>query len=163
MQMLKDEFPDVRLHIISKLELVNKGKSRPCVYCRSVYAYTLIVIGIELLSQNLLPAIVQLAEDKQWRVRLAIIEYIPLLASQLGVQFFDEKLSTLCMSWLGDTVFSIREAATKNLKKLTEVFGVGWASEAIIPKVMAMGQHPNYLYRMTTCFAISVSRLVEFT
>lgn len=99
----------------------------------------------------------QLAEDKQWRVRLAIIEYIPLLASQLGVLFFDEKLSTLCMSWLGDTVFSIREAATQNLKKLTEVFGVEWASEAIIPKVMAMGQHPNYLYRMTTCFAISVS------
>ncbi|KAL8879262.1 MAG: hypothetical protein Q9198_003098 [Flavoplaca austrocitrina] len=137
LQMLKDDFPDVRLHIISKLELVNN------------------VIGIELLSQSLLPAIVQLAEDKQWRVRLAIIEYIPLLASQLGVDFFDEKLSTLCMSWLGDTVFSIREAATQNLKKLTEVFGVDWASEAIIPKVMAMGQHPNYLYRMTTCFAIS--------
>ncbi|KAI9796944.1 MAG: Polyamine N-acetyltransferase 1 [Piccolia ochrophora] len=137
LQMLKDEFPDVRLHIISKLELVNK------------------VIGIELLSQSLLPAIVQLAEDKQWRVRLAIIEYIPLLASQLGVSFFDEKLSNLCMSWLGDTVFSIREAATQNLKKLTEVFGVEWANDAIIPKVMAMGQHPNYLYRMTTCFAIS--------
>ena len=118
------------------------------------------VIGIDLLSQSLLPAIVQLAEDKQWRVRLAIIEYIPLLASQLGVEFFDEKLSTLCMSWLGDTVFSIREAATKNLKKLTEVFGVDWANEAIIPKVMAMGQHPNYLYRMTTCFAISVSTLI---
>ncbi|KAK3174077.1 Polyamine N-acetyltransferase 1 [Lepraria neglecta] len=137
LQMLKDEFPDVRLHIISKLELVNK------------------VIGIELLSQSLLPAIVQLAEDKQWRVRLAIIEYIPLLAGQLGVKFFDDQLSTLCMSWLGDTVFSIREAATKNLKKLTEVFGVEWASDAIIPKVTAMGKHPNYLYRMTTCFAIS--------
>jgi serine/threonine-protein phosphatase 2A regulatory subunit A len=117
----------------------------------------IIVIGIELLSQSLLPAIVQLAEDKQWRVRLAIIEYIPLLASQLGVKFFDEKLSALCMGWLGDTVFSIREAATHNLKKLTEVFGVEWANEAIIPKVMAMGAHPNYLYRMTTCFAITVS------
>lgn len=137
LQMLKDEFPEVRLHIISKLELVNQ------------------VIGIELLSQSLLPAIIQLAEDKQWRVRLAIIEYIPLLASQLGVQFFDEKLANLCMSWLGDTVFSIREAATHNLKKLTEVFGVEWASEAIIPKVTAMGNHPNYLYRMTTCFAIT--------
>lgn len=120
-------------------------------------ALTLTVIGIDLLSQSLLPAIVQLAEDKQWRVRLAIIEYIPLLASQLGVQFFNEKLSTLCMGWLGDTVFSIREAATTNLKKLTEVFGVEWASENIIPKVMTMGQHPNYLYRMTTCFAITVS------
>ena len=63
------------------------------------------------------------------------------------------------MSWLGDTVFSIREAATKNLKKLTEVFGVEWASDAIIPKVTAMGKHPNYLYRMTTCFAISVRTL----
>lgn len=115
------------------------------------------MIGIELLSQSLLPAIVHLAEDKQWRVRLAIIEYVPLLASQLGVKFFDEQLSNLCMSWLGDTVFSIRDASTKNLKKLTEVFGVEWANEAIIPKVMAMGQHPNYLYRMTTCFAVSVS------
>lgn len=137
LQMLKDEFPDVRLHIISKLELVNQ------------------VIGIELLAQSLLPAIVQLAEDKQWRVRLAIIQYMPLLASQLGVQFFDEKLAALCMGWLGDTVFSIREAATHNLKKLTEVFGVEWANQAIIPKVMAMGAHPNYLYRMTTCFAIT--------
>lgn len=110
------------------------------------------------MSQSLLPAIVQLAEDKQWRVRLAIIEYIPLLASQLGVKFFDEQLSDLCMGWLGDTVFSIREAATTNLRKLTEVFGVEWSQASIIPKVMAMGQHPNYLYRMTTCFAISVSR-----
>lgn len=90
-------------------------------------------------------------------MRLAIIEYIPLLASQLGVKFFDEQLSDLCMGWLGDTVFSIREAATQNLKKLTEVFGVEWSKESIIPKVMAMGQHPNYLYRMTTCFAVSVS------
>ena len=74
----------------------------------------ILVIGIELLSQSLLPAIVQLAEDKQWRVRLAIIEYIPLLASQLGMKFFDEKLGGLCMSWLGDPVYSIREAATRS-------------------------------------------------
>lgn len=26
LQMLKDEFPEVRLHIISKLELVNQGE-----------------------------------------------------------------------------------------------------------------------------------------
>jgi serine/threonine-protein phosphatase 2A regulatory subunit A len=89
-------------------------------------------------------------------VRLAIIEYVPLLASQLGVKFFDDKLATLCMSWLGDTVFSIREASTQNLKKLTEVFGVEWANRAIIPKVTDMGHDTNYLYRMTTCFAITV-------
>ena len=138
LQMLKDDNSEVRLNIISRLEQVNN------------------VIGIELLAQSLLPAIVQLAEDKSWRVRLAIIQHVPLLAAQLGVKFFDEKLSSLCMSWLGDTVFSIREASTLNLKKLTEVFGVDWASEAIVPKVAAMAEHPNYLYRMTTCFAVSV-------
>ncbi|CAG8663258.1 18260_t:CDS:2, partial [Racocetra fulgida] len=115
------------------------------------------ILGKEayLLSQNLLPAIVELAEDKQWRVRLAIIDYIPLLASQLGVAFFDEKLGSLCMSWLGDNVYSIREAATINLKKLTEVFGVEWAKTTIIPKVLEMGTNQNYLYRMTTIFAIT--------
>jgi serine/threonine-protein phosphatase 2A regulatory subunit A len=60
------------------------------------------------------------------------------------------------MSWLGDTVYSIREAATTNLKKLTEVFGVEWARTQIVPKVVNMGSHPNYLYRMTTVQAIGV-------
>ena len=41
------------------------------------------MIGIKQLSQSLLPAIVELAEDTKWRVRLAIIEYMPLLAGQL--------------------------------------------------------------------------------
>lgn len=63
------------------------------------------MIGIDLLSQSLLPAIVELAEDRHWRVRLAIIEYIPLLASQLGVGFFDNKLGSLCMQWLEDKVW----------------------------------------------------------
>jgi serine/threonine-protein phosphatase 2A regulatory subunit A len=56
---------------------------------------------------------------------------------------------------LTDSVFSIREAATVNLRRLTEVFGVTWATQTIIPKVLAMATHPNYLHRMTTIFAIT--------
>jgi len=59
---------------------------------------------MDQLSQSLLPAIVELSEDRHWRVRLAIIEYIPLLASQLGQDFFDDKLKSLCMRWLEDQV-----------------------------------------------------------
>ena len=40
LQMLKDEFPDVRLHIISKLELVNNGKPSSyllqCFHCHLI-------------------------------------------------------------------------------------------------------------------------------
>ena len=75
------------------------------------------VIGSAQLSQSLLPAIVELAEDSKWRVRLAIVQYMPLLAAQLvclyfslsvtkslfqGQEFFDEKLLSLCLNWLTD-------------------------------------------------------------
>lgn len=125
------------------------------------------VIGIDLLSQSLLPAIVELAEDRHWRVRLAIIEYVPLLASQLGIGFFDDKLGALCMQWLQDKVYlqnsylwnfdvgiishplvildidtvlllqvySIREAAANNLKRLAEEFGPEWAMQHLVPQV----------------------------
>lgn len=51
LSQLKDECPEVRLNIISNLDCVNE------------------VIGIQQLSQSLLPAIVELAEDSKWRVR----------------------------------------------------------------------------------------------
>uniref|UniRef100_A0A2K6PR16 Protein phosphatase 2 scaffold subunit Abeta n=1 Tax=Rhinopithecus roxellana TaxID=61622 RepID=A0A2K6PR16_RHIRO len=129
--------PEVRLNIISNLDCVNE------------------VIGIHQLSQSLLPAIVELAEDAKWRVRLAIIEYMPLLAGQLGVEFFDEKLNSLCMAWLVDHVYAIREAATNNLMKLVQKFGTEWAQNTIVPKVLVMANDPNYLHRMTTLFCIN--------
>jgi len=137
LQLLKDDNPEVRLNIIGKLSSVTP------------------VLDLEQLSQHLLPAIVELAEDRQWRVRLAIIEYIPLLAEQLGVDFFNDKLSGLCMSWLNDCVSSIREAATNNLKRLVQVFGHVWAADHVIPKVVELTKHTNYLYRATPLFAIT--------
>ena len=67
LSQLKDECPEVRLNIISNLDCVNE------------------VIGVQQLSQSLLPAIVELAEDSKWRVRLAIIEYMPLLAGWISM------------------------------------------------------------------------------
>ncbi|KAG8570116.1 hypothetical protein GDO81_014716, partial [Engystomops pustulosus] len=130
------------------------------------------VIGIRQLSQSLLPAIVELAR-MQWRVRLAISSTALLAGScecfqraellllhhqhhTQGVEFFDEKLNSLCMAWLVDHVYAIREAATSNLKKLVEKFGKDWAQATIIPKVLAMSNDPNYLHRMTTLFCINV-------
>lgn len=64
-QLLNDESSEVRLNIISKLEII------------------LGVVGISDLTSSLLPAIIKLVEDKQWRVRQTIIEYIPDLAVHL--------------------------------------------------------------------------------
>ena len=103
---------------------------------------------------------------------------MPLLAGQLGVDFFDEKLNSLCMTWLIDHVFAIRlvqrltvgsftyfvsrEAATNNLKKLVEKFGTDWAQQTVIPKVVAMARDQNYLHRMTCLFCINVLSQVPY-
>lgn len=97
-----------------------------------------------------------MAEDSKWRVRLAIIEYMPALAGQLGQEFFDQKLRKLCMDWLSDHVYAIREAATLNTKKLVDQFGSQWAENTIIPSVLVMARDKNYLHRMTCLFCINV-------
>ncbi|EOA92964.1 Serine/threonine-protein phosphatase 2A 65 kDa regulatory subunit A alpha isoform, partial [Anas platyrhynchos] len=78
----------------------------------------------------------------------------PCVCPPQGVEFFDEKLNSLCMAWLVDHVYAIREAATSNLRKLVERFGQDWAQGTIVPKVLAMATDPNYLHRMTTLFCI---------
>ena len=85
------------------------------------------------------------------------------LIGQLGVEFFDEKLNSLCMTWLIDHVYAIREAATNNLKKLVEKFGTDWAQQTIIPKVIAMSRDQNYLHRMTCLFCINVSLIFRIS
>ena len=62
---------------------------------------------------------------------------------------------TLCFVSL--SVYAIREAATLNLKKLVEKFGMEWAQQTVIPKVVHMSRDPNYLHRMTCLFCINVS------
>ncbi len=52
-----------------------------------------------------------------------------------GLEFFNDQLTKLCISWLNDSVHSVRDAAAQNLKNLTTVFGVEWASSVILPEV----------------------------
>ena len=65
-----------------------------------------------------------------------MIEYFELVASQLGSDFIDEQLTTHCIAWLTDPVYSVREAAVANLRKLMEIFGVAWAERVIVPRVL---------------------------
>ena len=57
------------------------------------------------------------------------------LRVQLGAQFFEQALGPQCLKWLEDSVFSIREAATRNLMKLAQEFGPDWARVHLVPQV----------------------------
>ena len=49
-------------------------------------------IGSDQVTSAIVPEIVSLSEDSQWRVRLAIIEQLPMLAKSIGASHFDSKL-----------------------------------------------------------------------
>lgn len=135
LELLKDDWPDVRLGVIGKLDALNA------------------VIGIQALSDSLLPAIQELSDDKHWRVRLAIIGHIPLLSAQLGAEFFDAKLGPQCLVWLQDGVFSIREAAIKCIADLAKEFGPNWTKDHLVASVISLGDNTNYLHRITVLHA----------
>lgn len=41
------------------------------------------MLGVEELSHHLLPLIYGLVEDREWRVRISALHFLPLLAEQL--------------------------------------------------------------------------------
>lgn len=64
------------------------------------------VIGIDVLSQTLLSVIVELtAVRHSWRIRHVMIQFIPIMASELGVGSYNDVLVALCLQWLKDKVF----------------------------------------------------------
>ena len=137
LHLLKDECSDVRLNIIKNIHQLNQ------------------VMSIDQLMNSILPAVVDLAQDGKWRVRLAIIEHMPLLAGQLGREVFESKLSELVLGWLSDSVYAIREQACKNVTKLAEYFGESWIDQCLFPHLQQLSGETSYLRRLTSIFAVN--------
>ncbi|CAN4086726.1 unnamed protein product [Withania somnifera] len=114
---LKGNSSDVRLEIISKVVQMNE------------------VIGTDLLSQSLLSVIVELTDVRHsWRIRNAMIEFIPVLVRQLGAGIYNDELAALCSN--------------------AEIFGQEWAPENIVPQVLNMVDDKYSLYRMNMLHAL---------
>lgn len=149
LRMLKDPSPQVRLNAISQLQAIHQ------------------VVGLANLSNAIIPAIGELGSDKLWRVREAVISFMPLLAQLLGADHFQvqSELLQLSTSWLQDSVFSVRKAAAENLKHLSELFGPEWVDAVLFVKLSNMfqsvmehrdNQSCPYVQRTTAMMTLSV-------
>jgi serine/threonine-protein phosphatase 2A regulatory subunit A len=72
-----------------------------------------------------------------------------MLARQLGETFFNEKLNVLCMVWLKDPIFTLRETALHTYKQLMLIFGEKWAIVNFFPKLFELQNETSYLQRIT--------------
>jgi len=131
LQLIRDECPEVRLALIKNLECLSS------------------VVSIDVLSQSLLPSIKELGKDRNWRVRLAIINAMPDLARYLGEAKFTAELSSLFSTWLMDPVFSVRDALAASFHPVCETLGLQWSVVNIIPQLQVCLDHKNYLYRIS--------------
>ena len=94
-----------------------------------------------------------MADDTQWRVRLSIVETLPVYARHLGMDMFNARLKDIQARALSDSVAHIRERAILNLQDLAKDFGDEWMKDAILPSVQeaAKGSGPaSYLGRITS-------------
>ncbi|KAK8459538.1 hypothetical protein SEVIR_2G159100v4 [Setaria viridis] len=116
---------------------------------------------------HILPVIVNFSQDKSWRVRYMVANQLYELCEAVGPEPTRADLVPAYVRLLRDNeaevriaaagkVFSIRDAAANNLKRLAEEFGPEWAMQHIIPQVLEKINNPHYLYRMTILQAISL-------
>jgi serine/threonine-protein phosphatase 2A regulatory subunit A len=90
------------------------------------------------------------------------MQHIPLLAKQLGQEFFNDQMIKLCVGWLGDNISTIRKSAAENLKELTNIFGAEWAIEYLIPSLGDIKRHQSYLRRLTAVQAfVAMSTVMD--
>ncbi|ETO01085.1 hypothetical protein RFI_36355 [Reticulomyxa filosa] len=193
--ILKDEFPNVRLHVITNIcdnslraktvdtwkdyqqkrakrmlewektkDTNNTEKKKPE---RKEEKEKQDEFDVTQLQESLIPAIVELTLDRDWRVRLGIVEKFPALATQFGAKFFKEKIFKLMLGALQDTTAEIRLAAAQQLFQVALAYDkieqnnclnkstpnqyerFRWANEILIPALLDMWKSStHYLHRI---------------
>ena len=93
---LKDSSPEIRLSVVSNVERLKS------------------VIGKREMSKCLLPPIGELAEDSKWRIRMAVVQQLPVIASKFIFFLSNWDISQLSnLWWIPNSVSKGFDTATK--------------------------------------------------
>lgn len=118
LSFLRDEVVDVRLNVLKRMSALAEWAPS--------------------MEATLLPAVVELSRDLQWRVREAVISTFPALAGNMGTDYFRENLLTIYLTAFTDMVGQVRTSTTEILEDLLGAVGSDWILENIIPKLTEM-------------------------
>jgi len=132
---LNDEFPEVQLHILSKLSRVTRLLNQMDAVVQSIVAMT--------KAQN-------------WRVRESVSLMLPHLAEARGVNYFQDQLLEVWMKLLSDQVADVRTACVNGMPKLLSVTGSAWVQREVMSRyVLIYDESISYLTRITVLRSLS--------
>ena len=132
----KDEALDVRLSVIGTFGIFHQ------------------MMGSANIKTYIIPLILEANAEKNWRSRLAIVEYLPKLCKEVGFELFKEQLQDFMNTFLFDHFSAIREQAIANLLNLNETFGYDKIKDMVISGLSSLSKNANYLFRITALHAL---------
>jgi len=138
MHFLRDEAAEVRLNVLLKMKALSQW--------------------MKPLATSLVPVLKELAEDSVWRVRKSIVDIFPLLAAELGADFFNKNVLETYLSMFSDRIASVRNQVAAVLGDMADALGSEWVEANIVPNLTAQWEECNgaakqYLRRETVIFA----------
>ena len=136
LDLVKDEDHDIRMTIIKNLDKLNE------------------VVNIDSFVQGIIPSLVEISDNNNWRVRAQAGEIIPVFARIVNRKLFIESILPICIKWLTDPVYAIRERSCKIIKKLYDIFKGEDFEKKLLIKISSMTKSDNYLIRNTVVFLI---------
>ena len=142
--LIKDEDHDIRMVIIKNLDKLNE------------------VVNIDNFVQGIIPSLVEISDNNNWRVRNQVQEIVPVFARIVNKKLFLESIMPICIKWLTDPVYAIRQNACKIMKKLYDIFKGEDFEKKLLNKLSPMAKSESYLIRITVVMLIREFLIDEY-
>ena len=143
-ELIKDEDHDIRMVIIKNLDKLNE------------------VVNIDNFVQGIIPSLVEISDNNNWRVRNQVQEIVPVFARIVNKKLFLESIMPICIKWLTDPVYAIRQNACKIMKRLFDIFKGEDFEKKLLSKISPMSKSESYLIRITVVMLIREFLVDEF-
>ena len=142
--LIKDENHDIRMVIIKNLDKLNE------------------VLNIDDFVKGIIPSLIEISDNTNWRVRNQVQEIVPVLARIVNKKLFLESIMPICIKWLTDPVYAIRQNACKIIKRIYDIFKVEEFEKKLINKINSMSKSDSYLIRITAIMLIKEFLVDEY-
>ena len=144
LDLIKDENHDIRMVIIKNLDKLNE------------------VVNIDNYVQGIIPSLIEISDNSNWRVRCQVEETIPVFARIAKRKLFLESIMPICIKWLTDPVYAIRERSCKIMKRLYDIYKGEDFEKKLLNKISSMSKNDSYLIRITVVLLIKEFLVNEY-
>jgi serine/threonine-protein phosphatase 2A regulatory subunit A len=142
--LIKDQDHDIRMVIIKNLDKLNE------------------VVNIDNFVQGIIPSLVEISDNNNWRVRAQVEETVPVFARIVNRKLFLDNIMPICIKWLTDPVYAIRQRACKIMKRLYDIFKGEDFEKKLLNKISSMAKSDSYLLRITVVILIREFLIDEY-